>query len=233
MGIIKKHLVFQIIIAVAIAGLIVLMVVDLLPLVENVIKDAGDESSMVSYIDSYGAKGIPILMGMQALQIIVAVIPSAAIQVLTGLCYGAYWGTLINIVGSVLGNTIVFVAVRQMKDLLAPLFKVNHNHKKLISKEKLEKIKRPELVAFFFFLIPGIPNGIVPYVFSETDISLRKYLIAVVAGSIPSTFICTFLGERVSTGNYTTAIIMAAMVVAIMLIVLLFRKKITAMITGA
>jgi len=229
----KKHIVFQVLIALAIVALLVVMIVDLLPLVENVIKDAGDESSMVSYIESYGSKGIPILMGMQALQIIVAVIPSAAIQVLTGLCYGAYWGTLINLAGCVLGNIIVFAGIRQLKDLLAPLFKRSHKHKGIISKEQLEKIKKPELVAFFFFLIPGIPNGIVPYVFAETNLSLKKYLVAVVLGSIPSTFVCTFLGDRVSTGNYTTAIVIAAVVVVIIVAVLLFRKKIMMKITHA
>jgi len=229
----KKHIVFQILIALALAALLVVMIVDLLPLVENVIKDAGDESSMVSYIESYGPKGIPILMGMQTLQIIVAVIPSAAIQVLTGLCYGAYWGTLINLAGCVLGNIIVFAGIRQLKDLLAPIFKRRNKHKGIISKEQLEKIKRPELVAFFFFLIPGIPNGIVPYVFAETELSLKKYIVAVVLGSIPSTFVCTFLGDRVSTGNYTTAIVIAAVVVVIILTVLLFRKKIMMKITHA
>jgi len=244
----KKHVVIQIVIATAIVALAIIMIIDLLPLVENVIQDAGNETAMVSYIDSYGAKGIPILMGMQALQVIVAFIPSAAIQVLTGLCYGAYWGTLINLGGLILGNIIVFVAVRQMKGLFVPLFhKIGHSSehkspgeerkhkklisKKLISKEQIEKIKRPELVAFFFFLIPGVPNGIVPYVFAETKISLKKYIAAVAIGSIPSTFICTFLGDSVSNGNYTSAIIIACVVAVMVLGVIIFRKKLLAFIT--
>ena len=239
----KKHVIIQILVAVVIVALAVIMIIDLLPLVENVIQDAGDESSMVSYIDSYGAKGIPILMGMQALQAIVVFIPSAAIRILTGLCYGAYWGTLINLGGLILGNIIVFVAVRQMKGLFVPLFhKIEHSsasrssgkkrkHKKFISKEQLEKIKRPELVAFFFFLIPGIPNGIVPYVFAETKISLKKYIAVVALGSIPSTFLYTYLGDSVSNGNYTSAIIIACVVVVILLTVIIFRKKLMAFIT--
>jgi len=230
--VIKKHIIFQILIVAIIITLIVIMVVDLLPLIENVASNSGNESNMVNYIDSYGTKGVPILIGMQALQVIVAVIPSAAIQVLTGLCYGAYWGTLINLSGCLLGNILIFTAVRQLKDLIAPLLKHrNHIHKKFISKEMLDKIKKPEYVAFFFFLIPGIPNGIVPYVFAETKVSTWRYMVAVIAGSIPSTFICTFLGERVSTGNYTTAIVIGAVILLIMTIVIIYRKKIMSKIT--
>ena len=49
---------------------------------------------------------------------------------------------------------------------------------------------------------------------------------AVVAGSIPFTFIYVFLGDRISRGNYIAAIITGAIVA----FALLFRKKIMAQI---
>jgi len=226
----RKHNITAIILAIITICLIAALIVQLFPLIREVIKNVGDESVMVSYIDSYGVKGIFVLVGLQALQVIIAVVPSIAIQMLTGFCYGAYWGTLINIIGCVLGNILVFVAVRQMKNLIAPILRRNSKRKKIFS-EKFQKIKRPEIIAFFFFLIPGIPNGIVPYVFAETKVSLSKYITAVVAGSIPSTFICTFLGDHISKGNFTIAIIIIVVVFVIVLIVLIFQKKIMAKIT--
>ena len=107
----KKTNLFTALVTAAMLGLIAIMVVDLLPLLKQVAANAGDESKIVEYISSYGFKGVPILIGLQALQVITAVIPSAAIQVLTGLCYGVWWGTLINLVGCVLGNLIIFVAM--------------------------------------------------------------------------------------------------------------------------
>jgi len=98
-----------------------------------------------------------------------------------------------------------------------------------LAKEKLARIKRPEFVAFFLALIPWV-SGVGPYLFAETKVSLWKYLIAVILGSIPSTVMYVFLGDRISGGNYTTAIITAAIVVAILVSVLLFRKKILAKI---
>lgn len=211
--------------------IIVVIAVQLIPLIKQVVNSAGDESDMVHYIDSYGLKGIPLLMGLQALQIIVAFIPATAVQILTGLCYGVFFGTLISLAGSVLGNALIVSAIRHMHNLLAPLLKRDSRRKGFLSKESLAKIKRPEVIVFFLFLIPAIPNGIVPYVLAETDIPLGKYLLAVTAGCIPSTFICTLLGERVSKGSFGAVAVIAAVVIVIALTVLLFRKKIMAFIT--
>lgn len=212
-------------------SLTAVMVADLLPLLREVVANVGDETELVHYIDSYGAKGVPILMGLQALQIVLAVIPSAAIQVLTGLCYGAWWGTLINIAGSIAGNLLVFVCMRQLKTLIAPFAEKLNKSKIGLGAEKLSQIRRPELLAFSFFLIPGIPNGIMPYIFAKTNITLWQYIVAIAAGSVPSTFICTFLGDRLSHGSYGTAIGVAVGAAAVVAVVLVFKNKIVALVT--
>jgi len=227
----KKEKLLAFLIFAAMIGLIAIMVVDLLPLFREVISDADDESRMAQYIGSYGAKGVPILMGLQALQIIVAVIPSAVIQVLTGLCYGVWWGTLINLVGCVFGNLLVFISVRQLKNLLEPAVQRMSKRKEMHYLDKLSQIKKPEMIAFAFFLIPGIPNGIMPYLFARTNISQGRYVLAILAGSIPSTFICTYMGDRLSKGSYTAALVIAAAVAVIVGVVLAYKNKIIASVT--
>jgi len=225
----QRNVLLPIIVAAVTIGLIAILAIELLPLVKEVVANAGDESKMVNYIGAYGAKGVPVLVALQVLQVIVAVIPAAAIQILTGLCYGVWMGTLINLVGCVFGNILVFIAMRRMKKLLAPLLNRVRREKKqknFLSSSRFSRIKRPEMIVFFCFLIPGIPNGIVPYVFSETGIPLSRYIIAVAAGCIPSTLICNFLGNSVSKGDYTITVIIAGVVVVIVLIALLLKKKI-------
>jgi len=211
--------------------LVVVMAVLLFPLVREVVTNTHDESNIVDFVEAYGVRGAPILVGLSALQVIVPFIPAPAVGVLTGLCYGIFWGPVIFLAGCVLGNLFVFVFVRQLGGMFTlhlPHRKHEDKHKnkkKFLSKEKIEKLKRPEIVAFFLFLIPG-PSGMIPYLFAETKVSLPKYLAAVVAGSLPSALVYVFLGERISSGNYTTAVIGAAVVVVALLVLLLFRKKI-------
>lgn len=229
----KKNRFLTVLLAVSMLALGVVMVVDLLPLLRRVAASAGDETAVAQYVSSYGIKGVPILIGLQALQIIVAVIPSAAIQLLTGLCYGAWWGTLINLTGCVLGNIIVFVAVRELHAIVAPVLPQAAKGKSWINTERLMQLRRPEVAAFALFLIPGIPNGILPYLFAKTRISFKDYILSVFAGSVPSTFLCTFMGDRISAGSYTTAAVIGGIAAAIVICVALLHKRILARVDKA
>ena len=211
--------------------LIALLVVHFYPLAKEIIANKGDEALIVDYISSLGMKGALILIGLEVLQLIVAFIPEVLIDIMCGLCYGIWWGTLIGVAGITLGNLIVFIVMRQLKNLLAPIVMKKTKRKEILAPEMLARIKRPEIIVFFCFLMPFIPNGIIPFVFSQTKISLPKYLPATALGLIPSTFICALLGERIAGGDYTAAAVIAVMFLIIALITVIFRKRIMALIT--
>jgi uncharacterized membrane protein YdjX (TVP38/TMEM64 family) len=232
----NRQTIFSFIILVIMLGLIAIMVIDLIPILKQVLSDTHDETKMRDYVDAYGAKGVPILVGLQALQVMLTVIPAAAIQVLSGLCYGIWLGSLICIAGGIVGNMIVFIVLRQVRNTLTSLFKERGRQKDkqggsgkhhFLSVSTLDRMKHPEYISFFFYLIPGIPNGILPYIFAQTHISIGRYLLSVAAANIPSVLLCTWLGERISSGDYKTAIILAAVFAFILVFVLIFRRKIT------
>lgn len=218
---------------------IVTLVVDLVPILAQVLKDRNDESKMVSYIDAYGAKGTFLIVGLQALQVIVAVIPSAAIQVLAGLCYGIWGGAALCLFGYVLGNILVFVALRQFGKVLGPLFSKRAKKEEAAVKKKgwfnlqsIGNMQNPQRAAFWLHLIPGIPNGILPYLFARSKITFLQYLVAMIAGCGPSVLICTWLGERLSKGDWKMALIIAGSVVVLMVVVLLFKNRLMGRVAG-
>ncbi|MCL2367293.1 MAG: VTT domain-containing protein [Oscillospiraceae bacterium] len=204
------------------------------PLLRDIVSHIDDESDIVESVNEFGWRGVPALIGLAALQVIFPLIPAPAIGVVTGLSYGVYWGPVIFLSGIALGNLFVVVSVRQLQGLLPhreKKEKKSTDRKKIISKERLEKVKRPEIIAFFLVLLPFV-SSVGPYLFAETKISLSKYIIAVIAGSIPSTFMYVFLGDHISKGNYTEVIIIAGIAVVAIVLVLIFRKKLIAKIMG-
>ncbi|MCL2842069.1 MAG: VTT domain-containing protein [Oscillospiraceae bacterium] len=225
----KKHNIFTLIVMVIFLCLLLVMIVQLFPLIRDIVTDANDESSIVAQVDSFGWRGVPALIGLSALQVIIPIIPAPAVGILAGLSYGIYGGPLIFLAGVTLGNLFVVVSMRSLHNVIPRKKKANPKPSKLLSKEKLKQIKRPEVVAFLLVLIPWV-SSVGPYLFAETRVSLWKYLVAVILGSIPSTITYVFLGDRISGGNYTAAIITAAIVVVVLGVVLLFRKKILAKI---
>jgi len=205
------------------------MIAQMFPLLTEVINNREDESMVVEAVEQLGWRGPIALAGLTALSVIIPLIPAAAIGVLAGLTYGIPLGLLIVLVGIALGNLFVVFFVRQVDSYLSGKFKRKKKEHKLLSKETLENIKRPEIVAFFLFMIPFV-SGAGPYLFAETKVKLWKYIIAVVAGSLPTTIVYLFLGYHISQGSYTTAIITASVLVVALLLIFIFRKKILSLI---
>jgi len=222
---VKKRDAVTIIFVLVFLGILLIKAVQLYPLIMAVITNTGDESNALAFIDTHGANGVPILLSLAVLQVIFPVIPAPAVGILTGLCYGVVWGPLIMLAGCVLGNLFVFISVRQLSGLITPHERPNPKHSGLLSREELDRLRRPEIVALFCFLIPGL-GSMTPYLFARTKISLPKYLLAAAVGNVPFILMYVFLGERVSSGNYTTAIVLAVIVILVILILLPFRKKI-------
>ncbi len=228
----KTHIIITVIGLAILVGLIIYLVIEFIPLIEEIIKNTGEESEASNYIEKYGVEGIPVLVLIQALVVILTVIPAAAIQIIAGLCYGIWLGTLICIVGIVMGNALVFFALREFKNVLAPVIsKKNYDNEKkknkLISVDTINKMKHPEYLAFAIYLIPFIPNGILPYIFAQSKITFPKFLLGITAASIPTVLLCSLLGDQLADKNFLTVIIITACMIIIFGIMMIFRKKIT------
>jgi len=110
--------------------------------------------------------------------------------------------------------------------IITEILKRQASGKSLALRERIDKIKKPELVAFFFTLIPFL-SSFSAYLFAETKVSIKRYIIAVVLGNIPSAALYMFLGSHISDSNYTYVIVIGSIAVLAIAIALIFRKKLT------
>jgi len=195
------------------------MIIDLIPLFREVFINVADESRTINYIEAYGIRGIPILMLLSFLQVVIFFIPAAPIQILSGLCYKVLIGTIIFIIGATIGNLVVFLIAKKLGDKYR-LPKIKYLDP--------NKITKPELVVLILYLIPIIPNGLLPFVFAKTKITTVRYISLVALALIPSTLIASGLGHSISQGNYFTAIIIGIIMLLILGIALLFKNKLIA-----
>ncbi|MDR2600366.1 MAG: VTT domain-containing protein [Oscillospiraceae bacterium] len=228
----KNNKIFGIIIMVLFLGILIAMIVQLLPLLTDILNNRNDETSIVSTVNALGWRGPLSLVGLSAIQVIVFIIPAPAIGILTGLTYGVLWGLIIFLGGVALGNLFVVFFMRKF----ASLFRSNKKKKTKKNnepslKDKINMIKRPEIIAFFLFMIPFVSSA-GPYLFAETNVKLWKYIVAVVLGTLPTAVLYVFLGNTVSQGNYTSSIIIAAIFIVAIIFILVFRKKLLNLILG-
>jgi len=225
----KKLLLLLFIVGVfATAGfLIYIMLRDLWPIVQNLVLNVNDKQESVDYIHTYGWKGVPILIGLEALFALISVIPAAPVHVLAGLCYGVVWGTIIAVVGGFIGNSITFFLFKQFHVLFDAL--VKPKDKNFLGRETVANMKHPEILIWLAYTIPGFPNLIVPYLFSRT-MPYWRYILTVTAVGVPGIVMLTATGDVLAQGNWMFMGGLVGVMVVIGFVVYLNRERLMKLI---
>ena len=201
------------------------MVIQVLPLLEDVVRSGSNDATVATQVKLLGWRGVIAMIGLTGL-VAITPLPSAIMGVVIGLSYGVLWGSLIFLCGIATGQLLVMVYARELRSLFPMLRRRRKAKRKDVSlRGRLDRLRKPEVAAFFLALIPFI-SGTGPYLFAGTRISIAKYLLAVVAGSVPVTILYVFLGDRISRGSYEVVIVLVAVIVVVALLALAFRKKI-------
>ena len=165
-------------------------------------------------LNTFGWKGILVFVGLQMLQVIVAVLPGEFIQFAGGYIYGALLGTLYSLAGILLGSIAVFFIARLLG---YPLVKL------LVSPKHLEKFnfminsEKSEIGMFILFLIPGLPKDILTYIAGITPVKPLKFFIVITLGRLPALLGSSYLGYSMQKGNY--GIVIALTIASLVLFV--------------
>ena len=174
-----------------------------------------------------GFGGWLLMVGLQLLQIIVAVIPGEPVEVLMGMLYGAWGGFLTCEVGVLAGSLLVFYAVRLLG---APLVRRIFGENKLQKYAFLQDTERLELLTFILFFIPGTPKDILTYVAGLTRISPLRFLGISAFARIPSILSSTYAGSTLAKGEWLRGLVIFAAVGAVSLIGIWAHKRLMAKI---
>ncbi|MFP3043177.1 VTT domain-containing protein [Treponema primitia] len=174
------------------------------------------------WIEKQGFRGVLILLGIQILQILVAVIPGGPMEVLAGAAYGALGGLGICLLGSFAASTAIFLAVRKFG---APLV-IRFFGRELTDKYTfLGDTRKLSLVLFLLFLIPGLPKDTLTYIVPLGNIKLSRFIIISNFARIPAILTSTILGDSMISGNWLMISIFFLIIAAMGILGLLYGEK--------
>jgi uncharacterized membrane protein YdjX (TVP38/TMEM64 family) len=152
-----------------------------------------------AWIKGLGLKGVAILFGLQVLQIVVAVIPGEAVELIAGAAYGAWGGLAICIAGCVAATLIIFCIVRRWgRALVLRLF----GAEKTGAWTFLEDVKKTRWVVFLLFLIPGTPKDMLSYIVPLSKLTAAQFILISSFARIPSILTSTIMGDSMVRGNW-------------------------------
>lgn len=153
---------------------------------------------LASFLDSIGPAAIPVLLFLQALQIVIAVLPGGIVEVVSGMLYGAFWGSVISVAGIFAGTIIAFFLANKLG---RPFIR------RIVSPAAFERYyrlcndRRFEAFVLFLFFLPGIPKDILIYAIGIGSRSLSLGMKASLI-RIPSIFVSVYAGSLFGQGNF-------------------------------
>ena len=168
------------------------------------VKTLGDPASFRVWVDAHGAWGRVLFVLLVMLQVVVAFIPGEPFEIAAGYAFGAFWGTLLVLVGLTLGSILVFLFVRKVGVKAVEGF---FPREKIDSMKYLNNEKALNATAFVLFLIPGTPKDLLTYVAGLTKIKLLPWILLTSIARIPSVVTSTIGGDAIGTKNYSFAIL--------------------------
>lgn len=185
-----------------------------------------DINKLIEYI-----KELPIFymniafIALVALQIILAFLPGEPLELASGYLLGSWQGTIVCLIGSMIGTWIVYILVKIFKrSIIDVMFK----NEKVEEVRQLMSSKKGMTWLFILFLIPGTPKDIMTYVASLSDIELKNWLILTTIGRIPSIVTSTFLSCSLKNGEIFSAImIFVVTIILTVLGIVLYKRIIT------
>ena len=178
-----------------------------------------------AWVDSSGFASRVIFVGMVVFQLIIALIPGEPLEMGAGYAFGAVEGTILCIIGCVIGSALVFLFVRRFGVKLVEVF---FPREKIRSLRFLQDSRRLNLLTFIVFFIPGTPKDLLSYFIGLTDMKLGTWLFITAVARIPSIVTSTVTGDALGLKDYQFALIAFGVTLALSLVGILVYRRLSA-----
>jgi len=189
----------------------------------DLIDSFSNMKELIRDIKGYRKESILIYMVAQALQVVICIIPGQALQFAGGYLYGMLLGLLLSLIGIAVGSCIAYFFARMLGRDAVHLF---FGERKVTEMIDLMNSPKGLIVTFIIFLIPGIPKDLCSYAAGLSNIKIKPYLIVSMIARIPGMLGCLIIGSRVGARGYTSAAVIAAIAVVLLILGIVFRQKI-------
>ena len=174
------------------------------------------------YVKSNGVLGPFVMIGIMAMQVVVAIIPGEPFELGAGFVFGWAQGSVLCLAGTALASALVFLAVRKWGVKLVELF---FSREKIQGYSFLQDEKRLDMLVFILFLIPGTPKDLITYVVGLTPMKLSAFLLVTTVARIPSVVSSTVTGSLTQKGNYLAAFITYAVTIVISAVCIFIYRR--------
>jgi uncharacterized membrane protein YdjX (TVP38/TMEM64 family) len=127
-------------------------------------------------------------------------LPGAPLTILSGALLGKFWGTVVSLVGNILGATFGFLLSRYLlKDWVQRNLRAKYP---TLDKYENALFKNGFWTVLFLRLVPLFPFNALNFLLAVTEVRFRDYFFGTLLGIIPGTFLFVYFGEAIKMKSY-------------------------------
>lgn len=205
-----RHKIFFITLGIlGLIGLFYVIWINYREIIETFAAYAFDRKTLINLLRHQGKHNAVLFMAVIAIGSAIPGMPIAAVAVLSGVCFGRWYGFGINIAGIVIGNLLAIYILGSFPHEVRPSrFRPLADH--------LKNMHHPRIGLSIGYAVPMLPTLLVNYAALEMHLSLRNKATCILIGSLPVSFLYAFGGDELLFGNTK------AVIIAVVLVLLLF-----------
>ncbi len=216
--------IFRVLILVLVVVIFIIATINFFPIIKNLATPEG-KIEFKDKIQNSGFLGMLLLFGLQVAQIFLFIIPGEPIEILAGMCYGGFGGTIFILVSSAIISIAIFFLVRTLGRKFVYEFSDEEKVKKIENSKLFQDPKKVEVLMLILFLLPGTPKDLLVYIAGLLPIKPWKFIVISTLARIPSIVSSTYAGEKILAGNLKTAGLIYIAIIAIAVFIIFIYNK--------
>ena len=175
------------------------------------------------WIDAQGFWKYWIMIGIVALQVIVAIIPGEPIEFAAGYAFGAWGGLALCLIGIALGSIFIILLTRKYGMRMVHLF-IDDDKIEDLTQKLLKDKSKLDTAIFLLFLIPGTPKDLITYFIGITTVALPRFLFLSLIARVPSIISSTMGGSMVGKQRYKAAVVVMTLTMLLSAVIFLIYR---------
>lgn len=219
-----KVKIFKIILMILVVIIFIGVIIYLFP----VMKDLSTTEGQIAFrdkVESSGFWGMLSLFGLQVANIFLIVVPGEPIEIIAGMCYGAFWGTIFVMVSACIITIGIFFLVRKLGRKFVYDFCSKERIEKIENSKLFKNPKKIEMIMLILFLIPGTPKDLLVYLGGLLPIKASRFILISTLARIPSIISSTIAGDQLAVGQWQLGLILYAAIIVLVLIIIFIYNK--------
>lgn len=219
-----KVKIFKIILMIFVVIIFIGVIIYLFP----VMKDLSTKEGQIAFrdkVESSGFWGMLSLFGLQVANIFLIVVPGEPIEIIAGMCYGAFWGTIFVMASACIITIGIFFLVRKLGRKFVYDFCSKERIEKIENSKLFKNPKKIEMIMLILFLIPGTPKDLLVYLGGLLPIKASRFILISTLARIPSIISSTIAGDQLAVGQWQLGLILYAAIIVLVLIIIFIYNK--------